>query len=278
MTWDQADTGAPTPSVQRWDETPGRSKGGETPGGMATPGQSTRMWDSTPSHVSSGAVTPGHATPGVGGTPSARKNRWDETPKTERETPGRSMGWAETPKVDRGDESERIPGGTSKRKSRWDLTPAAATPGNQTPGSATPVFTPGGTPSSFTPKSGMTTPGTMGTPSLFTPSGVTPIGAKAMGMPTPSPGQLMSMTPEQLQAWRWEREIDERNRPLADEELDTMFPEGYKVLAPPTGYIPIRTPARKITATPTPMSGASGFHIQVEDKSMKGGYINIHVN
>lgn len=39
----------------------------------------------------------------------------------------------------------------------------------------------------------------------------------------------MSMTPEQLQAWRWEREIDERNRPLTDEELDAMCPEGYKV-------------------------------------------------
>ncbi len=42
----------------------------------------------------------------------------------------------------------------------------------------------------------------------------------------------MSMTPEQLQAWRWEREIDERNRPLTDEELDAMFPEGYKVCDP----------------------------------------------
>lgn len=42
----------------------------------------------------------------------------------------------------------------------------------------------------------------------------------------------MSMTPEQLQAWRWEREIDERNRPLTDEELDAMFPEGYKVPCP----------------------------------------------
>lgn len=45
----------------------------------------------------------------------------------------------------------------------------------------------------------------------------------------PPIGHLMSMTPEQLQAWRWEREIDERNRPLTDEELDAMFPEGYKV-------------------------------------------------
>lgn len=45
-------------------------------------------------------------------------------------------------------------------------------------------------------------------------------------------GHLMSMTPEQLQAWRWEREIDERNRPLTDDELDAMFPEGYKVHTP----------------------------------------------
>lgn len=50
------------------------------------------------------------------------------------------------------------------------------------------------------------------------------------------PGHLMSMTPEQLQAWRWEREIDERNRPLTDEELDAMFPEGYKVHAPFQSY------------------------------------------
>ncbi|XP_076824683.1 splicing factor 3B subunit 1-like [Clavelina lepadiformis] len=273
MAWDQAETPSHTPSAQRWDETPGRLKGSETPGAVVTPGPSTRAWAETPGHATPGAVTPGRGTPAVavtpGGTPSTRKNRWDETPKTERETPGRSMGWAETPgRQDRAEDSIRETPGASKRKSRWDLTPAAATPGNQTPSAATPVFTPGGTPSAFTPKSAMATPG--GTPSMFTPSGVTPIGVKAMGMATPTPGQLMSMTPEQLQAWRWEREIDERNRPLTDEELDTMFPEGYKVLSPPAGYMPIRTPARKITATPTPMGGTTGFHIQVEDKSMKG--------
>lgn len=45
----------------------------------------------------------------------------------------------------------------------------------------------------------------------------------------------MSMTPEQLQAYRWERETDERNRPLADDELEALFPPGYKVLPPPAG-------------------------------------------
>ncbi|KAK5920441.1 hypothetical protein CgunFtcFv8_024250 [Champsocephalus gunnari] len=250
--WDQADnsaetpghtpghTPAHTPSNSRWDETPGRPKGSETPG--ATP--SNRMWDPTPSHTPAGAATPGrgdtpgHATPGHGGaTGSVRKNRWDETPKTERETPGHGSGWAETPRTDRGDESvEETPTpGASKRKSRWDETPASQM------GSSTPTFTPG----------------------------KTPIGTPAMNMATPSPGHLMSMTPEQLQAWRWEREIDERNRPLTDDELDAMFPEGYKVLPPPAGYVPIRTPARKLSATPTPMGGMTGFHMQVEDRTTK---------
>lgn len=50
-----------------------------------------------------------------------------------------------------------------------------------------------------------------------------------MAMATPTPGHLMSMTPEQLQAYTWQREIDERNRPLSDDELDSLFPPGYKV-------------------------------------------------
>jgi splicing factor 3B subunit 1 len=109
----------------------------------------------------------------------------------------------------------------SKRRSRWDETPS-----NQMTPSMTPQ-TPG------TPL----TPHTPHTPSMsmMTPSAVTPIGQKAMAMATPTPGHLMTMTPEQLQAYRWEREIDERNRPLTDDELDSMFPPGYKVLPPPAG-------------------------------------------
>ncbi|XP_063070183.1 splicing factor 3B subunit 1 isoform X1 [Engraulis encrasicolus] len=241
--WDQADasgetpghTPGHTPSNSRWDETPGRPKGSETPG--ATP--SSRMWEPTPSHTPAGALTPGRdATPGHGNsTPSTRKKRWDETPKTDRETPGHASGWAETPRTDRGEESvgETPTPGASKRKSRWDETPASQV------GSSTPLLTPG----------------------------KTPIGTPAMHMATPTPGHLMSMTPEQLQAWRWEREIDERNRPLTDEELDAMFPEGYKVLPPPAGYVPIRTPARKLQATPTPIGGMTGFHMQTEDRTMK---------
>lgn len=117
------------------------------------------MWDPTPSHTPAGAATPGrdtpgHATPGHGGqTGSVRKNRWDETPKTERET----QGWIDTPRTDRGDESvgETPTPGASKRKSRWDETPASQM------GSSTPLLTPG----------------------------KTPIGTPAMNMATPTPGK-----------------------------------------------------------------------------------------
>ena len=58
---------AETPAVARWEETPSRSKGSETPaGGAMTPG-SNRLWDATP-----------------GLDDSRKRNRWDETPKTER--------------------------------------------------------------------------------------------------------------------------------------------------------------------------------------------------
>ena len=88
-TWDESDAAA-TPSSSRWDATPGR-KGAETPGHVATPSASTRHWAETPGHATPGAATPGrdtpgHMTPGHQATPSARKNRWDETPKTERGT------------------------------------------------------------------------------------------------------------------------------------------------------------------------------------------------
>lgn len=123
------------------------------------------MWDPTPAHM-----TPGHATPGIESRgASIRRNRWDETPKTERETPGHNSGWAETPKVMReaADIIQETPTpSASKRKSRWDETPAVAmTP--QTPA----------------------TPMTPHTPSMMTPSGVTPVGSKAMAMATPSPSK-----------------------------------------------------------------------------------------
>lgn len=178
---------------------------------------------------------------------------------------GMTPGWgAETPRDLKSDllepKLEETPG-ASKRRSRWDLTPSQ-TPtatGAETPlsatanGMTTPVrFTPGGAHHVGVANGGMT-------PSMLTPGGATPIGTPAMGLKTPAAIPRVPMTPEQAAIYKWEREIDERNRPLPDEELDALFPPGYKILAPPSGYVPIRTPARKLLATPTPMGGTVGF-------------------
>lgn len=245
--WDYHE--AQTPAAPGlWDQTPGR-----IPAGAETPGHA--VWDPTPAHPSSSA-TPSHTTSAAAATgQKSRRNRWDETPRAETgsETPGLISGWAETPKADRGhDLIEETPApSASKRRSRWDETPAGLTHGL-----ATPV-----TPGMMTPSGGMTP---------MTPGAATPIGSKAMNMATPTPGgaAAMLMTPEALQSVRWEKEIDERNAPISDEELDALFPPGYKVLPPPAGYQPIRTPARKLQATPTPMAGAaaSGFFFQKEEK------------
>lgn len=42
------------------------------------------MWDATPGHATPGHATPGRETPGHDKGASSRRNRWDETPKTER--------------------------------------------------------------------------------------------------------------------------------------------------------------------------------------------------
>ncbi|OIV96195.1 hypothetical protein TanjilG_14872 [Lupinus angustifolius] len=225
----------------RWDmsqDNEGAAKKAKTsdwdmPDSAATPGK----WDATP--------TPGRV---VDATPG-RRNRWDETP-----TPGRIVDSDATPAggatpgatpAGTWDATPKLPGmatPTPKRqRSRWDETPA-------TMGSATPL--PGATPAAG-----------------YTP-GVTPVGGFELA--TPTPGALRgAVTPEQYNLLRWERDIEERNRPLTDEELDAIFPqEGYKVLDPPASYVPIRTPARKLLATPTPL-GTPLYQIPEENRGQQ---------
>ena len=80
----------------------------------------------------------------------------------------------------------------------------------------------------------------------------------AAGMATPSAAQIAAhqamqsnvpLTPEQYQQMRYQREIEERNRPQTDEELDELLPsEGFKIIDPPASYVPIseRPRARKL--------------------------------
>lgn len=105
-------------------------------------------------------------------------------------------------------------------------------------------------------------------------SGATPMGTPAMGMATPTPGQLMGMTPNILSSQRGQADMYERNKPLSDEELDELLPTGYKIVEPPEDYQPIRMPAKQLiaapSATPTPMGGPlaeplTGFYMQKEE-------------
>lgn len=90
--------------------------------------------------------------------------------------------------------------------------------------------------------------------------GATPVG-NMIGVTTPS----YQGVPELTQQMRWEAEIDERNKPLSDSELDSILPSsGYRILDPPPSYVPIRTPHRKLLTTPTPFGAGitPGFSIQ----------------
>ncbi|KAI9749769.1 MAG: hypothetical protein M1835_001493 [Candelina submexicana] len=87
-------------------------------------------------------------------------------------------------------------------------------------------------------------------------AGATPVGNQGLATPMhPSQSGPGAMIPSAFGT-----DISSRNAPLSDEELDLMLPsEGYKVLDPPPGYAPIRTPARKLMSTPAPIASSTGF-------------------
>ena len=140
-----------------------------------------------------------------------------------------------------------------KRKQRWDVTvestPAPEAVESQTKRSRwdqTPV--PGAVAVDATPRRSRWDQA----PSL---TDATPVGQSGLATPmhpTQSGAVMMPTT--------FGTDISSRNAPLSDEELDMMLPsEGYKVLDPPPGYAPIRTPARKLMSTPAPVVGSSGI-------------------
>ena len=187
------------------------------------------------------------------------RERRDRKSKSEWDDEGSS---SSTKSKSRWDDDEGATPAPRKKRNRWDETPVAGDDG------ATPVS--GGSRWDATPSKGSETPGATPkrsrwdeTPAaaaasgLMTP-GATPVGD--MGAMTPGTVYHPGMTPEEVHAMRWEREVDERNRPYTDEELDAMIPPGYKIVDPPENYNPIRTRARKLTATPTPIA-QSGFQM-----------------
>lgn len=243
---------------RRWDSSSGKKEGDEDKAKKSKVDDGKDRWE-TPLIGDDGAETPivldedeeadAKKGGGWGATPSGPKaDEFGETP-----TPGGQFG--ETP----------TPGGekpAKRKRARWDETPVepaqfGATPADVTPADVTPSATPSATPGSGATPSG--TPGAtpFGGMAMFTP-GQTPLGTPGMAsMPTPvglTPN-FSAMTPEQIQAYRYDAEINERNRTMTDEELDAIFPQtGYEIVRPPANYQPIR---KTVMSTPTPTPGGT---------------------
>ena len=172
-----------------------------------------------------------------------RSSRWDETPVLRSggalqddddggATPQVSSGstW-DTPLLSRsfGDATSQLNGVVvnQKKRSRWDETPLVS--------------------------SGGLTSSTSSSSSTSNEVGATPMLSSVLG------GSMTSSSLVLQQQNRYDSEIEERNRPITDSELDAILPKkGFKIVDPPTSYVPIRTPSRKLLATPTP-SLQSGF-------------------
>jgi splicing factor 3B subunit 1 len=65
-------------------------------------------------------------------------------------------------------------------------------------------------------------------------------------------------TPSQ-QVMPFGTDVNSRNAPISDEELDELLPsEGYQILVPPPGYEPLRAPAKRVAPSATPLQ-TGGF-------------------
>mmetsp|Transcript_11968 Transcript_11968/g.18006 ORF Transcript_11968/g.18006 Transcript_11968/m.18006 type:complete len:1263 (-) Transcript_11968:486-4274(-) len=162
---------------------------------------------------------------------------------------------------------------TSRRRRRWDETPVAATvSGTNTAVDATPVMStaqPQQQKWDETPL--MSTSSITETPANLAGSTVTGTKKRSRWDSTPAPGLMTPATPSMGAAplmlmsskmSKEQREIAQRNAPWTNEALDAMLPgldAGYVVIHPPESYRPLRTPGRKLLATPTPVGVQDGF-------------------
>jgi splicing factor 3B subunit 1 len=179
---------------------------------------------------------------------SSNKNRWDE-PTTSSSPPRRRKRWDETPVV--------------ASASAVVATPKVAMP-NATPvaGSAAKW---GETPVVSAPSE---TPGRKRSRWDATPTPGSSSAGQPAALATPISGNL-------AKALALEREMESRNRPWTEAALDAILPsEGYTIIRPPASYVPIRTPARKLLATPTPMGMTpAGFQMEVPVEERKDASI-----
>lgn len=179
---------------------------------------------------------------------SSTKNRWDE-PATSSAAPRRRKRWDETPVVASASSVAATPkvampdatpvaGGAA----RWDETPVASAVSE--------------------------TPGRKRSRWDSTPAPGSASSAQPAALATPMSGNL-------VKALALEREMESRNRPWTEAALDAILPsEGYAIIRPPASYVPLRTPSRKLLATPTPMGMTpAGFQMEIPVEERKDASI-----
>jgi len=215
------------------------------------------------------------------GTTRRRKRRWDQD--TDSNTPATATKEAEAilvsdtesvasqRKAQWDEDTSKAP--AARRRKRWDETPlaaasnVAATPliSSNMPAS-TPMVTSGSkwdeTPMAISGAGVSETPVAGGTRNRWEATPLVSSQQEAIGAQTPSQGLA---TGNLAKALTLEREMESRNRPWTDAALDALLPtEGYVILPPPKSYVPLRTPGRKLLATPTPMAMTPhGFQMEI---------------
>lgn len=224
---------------RRWDMDMDEKKNNdnEESGNVVTDGEhsitsSKSLWDKN--DASSTSTTADNA------AAARRRKRWDETPLVASGIMGRVPADA-TPLIVNG------------LQNSWDATPIIAS-GRTSTIASTPIVM-GGVGADGRPKRSRwdSTPLSNAQTPLI--GGATPQGGVQQ---TPSTltgtGNTLS-----IKALTNEREMERRNRPWTDGALDAILPvEGYVTLPPPVSYLPLRTPGRRLLATPTPLGGRTG--------------------
>ena len=186
------------------------------------------------------------------------KSRWDDDSSTATEATG--VSGAVLPKRRRWDETPLVASGRSTatdatpmaQNRKWDETPIMSSSTGFVP--ATPMMGSNDVAGGRKRSRWDSTPA----PSLDAVSSI-----------TATPGASSSIVNRALSL---QREMETRNRPWTHAALDAILPsEGYVVLPPPTTYIPIRTPGRKLLSASTPFGMTpAGFQMAVPIEEQEG--------
>ena len=200
-----------------------------------------RRWDSTPATDSAKAAT----VISDNESTATSASKWDDDSVASASTTGRRRKrWDETPVASSASAVAATPVVTSTSSQKWDATPMVAS----------------GAAVDATPAIGGDATGTAKKRNRWE---ATPMATSGVGGVPQTP--MTAASGNVAKAQQLEREMESRNRPWTAAALDAILPsQGYTVISPPASYKPLRTPGRKLLATPTPMGMTpAGFQMEV---------------